>query len=284
MSNGTETGLKSNEEIIEELTKDLESSCLQADENCTSTEPTSAKSDASNGDAPTEVGAHVEETNVKNEDSCKSQAQPSESADSPIDFVDEELLKDREIGLTEDEKESLKNEAEKLKNEGNELFKNEEYLEAILTYTKALQACPLAYSNDRAVLYANRGAAKAKYMDKKSAIADCTKALELNPTYEKAMIRRGQLYKETDKLDDALREYKQLNSLHPENAEWENEVRQLTQLVEERNAKLKAEMLGKLKDFGNMVLKPFGLSTNNFELQKDPNSDSYSVKFNRNAS
>jgi len=39
------------------------------------------------------------------------------------------------------------------------------------------------------------------------AIVDCTKALEYNPDYMKALLRRAQLYEKTDKLDEALEDY-----------------------------------------------------------------------------
>lgn len=89
------------------------------------------------------------------------------------------------------------------------------------------------------------------------------------------------MYEETDKLDECLEDYKKVLELDPDSGEARAALVRLPPLIEERNEKMKAEMMDKLKDLGNMILRPFGLSTKNFELKQDASSGSYSVNFNQ---
>lgn len=95
--------------------------------------------------------------------------------------------------------------------------------------------------------------------------------------------RRAALYEETDKLDECIADYHKIIELDATNVEARTHITRLKPIIDERNERLKTEMMGKLKDLGNMILKPFGLSTNNFQMQQDPNTGSYSVNFNQNS-
>ncbi|KAF5025940.1 hypothetical protein F66182_1975 [Fusarium sp. NRRL 66182] len=57
------------------------------------------------------------------------------------------------------------------------------------------------------------------------------------------------------------------------------QLRDLPPRVKAAQEKEMGEMWGKLKDLGNGILKPFGLSTDNFQMVKDENSGGYSMNF-----
>ncbi|KAL7636679.1 UNVERIFIED_CONTAM: hypothetical protein RMT77_012428 [Armadillidium vulgare] len=196
-------------------------------------------------------------------------------------FIDEDYLKDVFSTLTEEEIQTNHDNVLEMKNKANELFKQGSFEEASGIYTEALRLCPLTYEKDRAILYANRAASRSKIdleEEKKGAVEDCSKAITLDPNYFKAILRRANLHRMLENLDESLKDYQRLLELDPRNSEAQQAVMTLPRQIEERNEKLKEEMMGKLKDLGNMILKPFGLSTNNFQLNQNPDGG-YNINF-----
>ncbi|NXS11536.1 TTC1 protein, partial [Neodrepanis coruscans] len=196
--------------------------------------------------------------------------------------LDEEYLLELEKDMPEEEKQRRRKQSMMLKEKGNEQFKKGDYGEAEDSYTKALQVCPACFQKDRAVLFSNRAAAKMKQDKTEAALTDCTKAVELDPHYIRALLRRAELYEKTEKLDEALEDYKAVLEKDPSVHQAREACMRLPRQIEERNEKLKKEMLGKLKDLGNMVLRPFGLSTENFQIKQDSSTGSYSINFVQN--
>merc|ERR1712088_992591 len=101
--------------------------------------------------------------------------------------------------MTEDEKSDRKSQAQDLKKKGNEFYLAGENENAINQYNQGLEICPLCFSEDRSILMANKAAAMIKMDQKVEAIEQCSEAIQLNPKYVKALLRRGQTYEETDK-------------------------------------------------------------------------------------
>ncbi|XP_071792021.1 dnaJ homolog subfamily C member 7-like isoform X1 [Asterias amurensis] len=98
------------------------------------------------------------------------------------------------------------------KEEGNETFKGGKYQEAYELYTQALAVDPLNV-NTNAKIYCNRATVCAKLKKLDQAIEDCTKALELDPEYLKAFMRRAKCYMETEQYEDAVRDYEKISQM-----------------------------------------------------------------------
>ncbi|XP_064181279.1 tetratricopeptide repeat protein 1 [Anguilla rostrata] len=199
--------------------------------------------------------------------------------EAPVEF-DEEYLRELEKDLSEEEKESRRQESLLLKEAGNGQFKKGEHTEAEASYTAALGVCPVCYSKERSILFSNRAAARVHLDQKEKAIADCTKVyltVELNPDYVRAILRRRSLLEETSWTSSGGLKLFRRTAHQAREA-----CMRLPRQIQERNEKLKEEMLGKLKDLGNMFLRPFGLSTSNFQVNQDNSSGSYSVNFVQN--
>jgi hypothetical protein len=74
---------------------------------------------------------------------------------------------------------------------------------------------------------------------------------------------------------------KKVIELDPGNRQSRESIQRLEPLAAEKAEKMKAEMLGKLKEMGNSLLGRFGMSIDNFKAVQDPNTGSYSISFQK---
>ncbi|KAI9189956.1 TOM (translocase of outer membrane) complex component [Blastocladiella emersonii ATCC 22665] len=92
--------------------------------------------------------------------------------------------------------------AQKLKAEGNELYKAGKFSEALSYYSRAIDLQPTS-----SVFWCNRAACYSNLNDPAKVIEDCTKAIELDPTYVKALHRRAIAFEQLGQLRDALNDF-----------------------------------------------------------------------------
>ncbi|OAX79107.1 hypothetical protein ACJ72_06576 [Emergomyces africanus] len=104
----------------------------------------------------------------------------------------------------------------------------------------------------------------------------------------KALMRRARAKMELGgwaNLQGAEEDYKALLGMGNLPAQDEKVVRkalrELPSLVNTAREQEVGEMMGKLKDLGNGILKPFGLSTDNFKFVKDDKSGGYNMSFEK---
>ncbi|KAF3554705.1 hypothetical protein F2Q69_00016586 [Brassica cretica] len=196
-----------------------------------------------------------EEEGDRKEDAIENQEpQPSDNPEKKEDQV--EAVTD----VGSNQKEKALEDANEAKMEGNKLFGDGLYEDALSKYELALQfAQEFPESVDlRSICHSNRAICYLKLGKYAEAIKECTKAIELNPSYTKAL---------------------RILELDPSNDQARKGIRRLEPLAAEKREKMKEEAIGKLKEMGNTILGKFGMSVDNFKAVKDPNTGSYSFSF-----
>lgn len=152
--------------------------------------------------------------------------------------------------------------------------------QALVKYTDAIKILPADHEMT-SVLLGNRSAALLALQQWERVIQDTTGAIALNPQHMKAHVRRAQAYEKEKKYSNAFDDWKKAAELDPSLASAQDALRRLPPLVKEQQEKEKEEMMGQLKDLGNKFLGLFGLSTDNFKMEKDPATGSYKVNFSK---
>jgi len=109
--------------------------------------------------------------------------------------------------------------AEEQKVKADVAFKEKNYRDAIVYYTRALRYTPL---NERVL--SNRSAAYMKIDKHQIALDDANKAEEINPNWPKVFFRKGQALRGLKRFDDAISAFQQGQELDMANPEWDNEI------------------------------------------------------------
>lgn len=167
------------------------------------------------------------------------------------------------------------------KAQGNECFARKDFVEAFDLYTQAIEYAPVTkdFDKNRAIFYCNRAACCSELGRHDEAVEDCTRALEFDPKYVKALLRRIKAYESLDKLEECLADMDAALALEPKQPGLRTERNKMEVRVKEKHEKLKEEMMTSLKGIGNTILGKFGMSLDNFKMEQDPNTGSYSVSF-----
>jgi len=105
--------------------------------------------------------------------------------------------------------------ASREKSKGNEYFRNNEYEESYACYTMSL-----AFDSQNAIVYSNRAMVCIRLSNLCQAISDCTQALSIDPTYTKALARRGMVHHKCGRFLEAKSDFAECVNREPSNREY----------------------------------------------------------------
>ncbi|KAL7276977.1 hypothetical protein RUND412_000014 [Rhizina undulata] len=183
------------------------------------------------------------------------------------------------------------------KTSGNTLYKTSHHHAAIDAYTLSLSLLPPSHPREASILHANLAACYLALNEYPAAVEAASEALKSRPGWSKPLLRRARGREGIGgwaALEKALEDYTLLcegkgeGGVDLETPLPSAEVKsveagrdRVRRAAEEAKQREVEDMVGKLKDLGNGLLRPFGLSTDNFNMVKDAKSGGYSVQYNQ---
>lgn len=115
--------------------------------------------------------------------------------------------------------------ANEQKRKADERFKNQEFRDAVVFYTRALNHTP-----DSEKLLSNRSAAYMKIRKFQLALDDANKAVEINPDWPKAYFRQGMALRAMRRYDMAISAFAEGRSRDMSNPDWKIEIERTEEL------------------------------------------------------
>lgn len=236
-----------------------------------------------------EAAPKVEELNSDDEGSFHSCEEPTIQQEK--NETKEKLTNEFAKEVEEDEKtqkEEIKvqkdyvdiKKAEECKAKGNEMFKAQEYIEALDFYKKAIYFCPDESQEQKAIYYNNKGMVLVKLDKTEEALEAFEESIKQNETYLKPRYQKMKILKSQEKYTDAKDEAKIIIEKDPHFAQIQYELADIEKLEKEKLDKMKDEVMGNLKTMGNSILGKFGMSLDQFKFNQNPDG-TYNLSMNQ---
>ncbi len=143
---------------------------------------------------------------------------------------------------------------ERMKEDGNAQYKAGRWQAAVDLYTSALEVDPTNKGTNSKILQ-NRALCRLKLKQYDDAIVDCEKAISLDPQYLKARKTKANALGLAEKWEAAVREWKAIQELDPEDRTIPREVRKAELELKKSQRKDYYKILGIEKSAGDQEIK-----------------------------